>query len=357
MSERAGRRVEPLAPPPGQFDLVLSRATQRRQRRAARLLGVTAVFLAGLGGGMSVDGGVTAVPSRLVEFATDGGTPTAQAGPVETSTAASDTPDVTASPEQQEQPAASPTAVASTAPPGVLAVHGRALSTDGTPLGGLYVYAGRPGTEGFVPTAEPAGVTAEDGTFALLCPGTPVLLSSWPLNVPAGDRAATARWASTFVGGATQPDSAVDAPCSRKERVTDTVLAPGSAVAGTVEVPAACDDGRTLSVWLYEQRSLRVQVGDVRDGDGVRVAGLPPGRHTVAACGELVSVTVGGGLTVTQDVTFGCDSPSPTPTGSPTGTPVYSPSPTPLPTVSATPEPTPTATAETTATSTPRGGS
>lgn len=348
MTDLGRRPVEPLAPPPGQFDVVLSRATQRRHRRAARLLAVTAVFLAGLGGGMSVDGGVTAVPQALVDLTTDGGTP--PPAPIETSTAASDTPEVTTSPEEEPvRSAPSPTEVATTAPSGVLAVHGRALSPGGDPLGGLYVYAGKPGADGFVPTAEPAGVTAEDGTFALRCPGTPVLLSSWPLNAPAGELASTARWASTFVGGATQPGSAADAPCSRQEgKVTETVLQPGSALAATATIAAACDQGRTLGVWLYEDRGLSVRVTGVRDGDTVRVAGLPPGRHTIAASGEHVGVTVGGGETSAQEVTFGCDATEPTPTGSPT----ESPTPAPLPTISVTPEPSPTSG---TATATPTG--
>lgn len=351
------RPVEPLASPPGHFDEVMARARGRRHARAARVLTVVAVFLAGVGGGLSLDGGVRAVPEALVELATDGDEPTADAVSQETATEASVTPEVT------QKPTATKLSVAATTPTAqprdALAVTGRATSAGGKPLSGLYVYAGRPGAGRFVPQRDPVTVTDSDGTFSLPCPGTPVLLTSWPLGKPAGDLAASARWAATFVGGATDPASASDAPCNRRGRQTDVVLQRGSALAGTAAVPGACDTGRSIAVWLYNDRSLAVRVADVRDGDGFVLRGLPAGQHTVGTAGARSTVTVGGGETTTVDVLFGCDLPSPTPEPTETATPTPTPTETPLPlptpsdstssepTLSPTGSPTPTASAAT----------
>ena len=360
MTDMPRRSVESLPPPSGQFDLVVSRARQRRQHRATQVLAASAVFLAGVGGGMSIDGGVTSVPQALVRFATNDAKPPPAPAPAPaetTTTSASSTPEVTPS-RKQTTPETAPTRApaATVAPEGVLAVHGRALTPGGSPVAGLFVYAGQPGQSDFVPVAEPLAVTAEDGSFSLPCPGTPVLLAPWPLGAPAGDLAATAEWAPTFLGGATEPGSAAAAPCNRRERVTETVVQRGSAMAGTADIPTACDNGRTLRMWLYDERTLALRVDEVRDGAEFRVAGLPPGRHTVLAAGNRTTVTVGGGVTAIHDVTFGCDRPEPTPTPEPTASATPSPtSPTPLPTSSVTAEPSPTPTETSSPSPTPTG--
>ena len=338
---RAGlprRAVEPLPPPPGRFDEVLGRAKQRRQRRALNVLGVVAVFLAGLGGGMSIDGGVTQVPQAILEIATE------QVAGSDTSTAASKKPR-TAAPTQEAASQEAKTAVAPSTQPARLAVRGQALTPRNTPIPGLYVYPGRPGADGFVPTRRPATLTGRDGRFEVACTDTPVLLSPWLLNRPAGNRAAIAQWAATFVGGATDPTSAAPAPCSGAGEVTTVVLQRGSALEGTAQVPSSCDSGQPLWVLLSNERDLTVRVRGVRDGEAFRVAGLPPGRHTVGANGARTKVTVGGGATVMQDVTFACDraepSQSPGPATPTPPDPLPSPDPEPLPSVTPTEEPGP----------------
>lgn len=324
--------IEPLPPPPGQFDRVVARAQQRRQQRAVRAVGIAAVFLAGLGGGMSLDGRVAAVPKALVDLATNPQDPDPEApAPPETSSAAAVTPQARRS--AKPAPETTTASLAATPGRGPLMLAGRALSPAGKPVAGLFVYVGAPRADGFVPAGTASGITAADGTFSLPCPGTPVLLSPWPLNRSAGDLAATAEWAATFVGGATDPGSAVDAPCSRREKVVDVVLQPGSAIAGTAQVPASCDTGQRILVRLYNGRAVTVRVTGLRDGEAFRIGGLPPGQHTVEAGGTSVTVTVGGGTTSDRDVAVSCDA-GPDPTDSPT--------PAPTPTDTSTPAPTPT---------------
>ena len=356
MTDIPRRQVEPLDSPSGQFDVVLGRARQRRQHRAAQVLTASAVFLAGVGGGMSIDGGVSSVPQALVRFATnDAQPPSAPAPAGSTATSASVTPEVTPTRERRTPGAApTPKAAATVAPRAPLAVRGRAVAPGGSPVAGLFVYAGEPGQVGFVRGREPLAVTEKDGSFSLPCPGTPVLLAPWPLDGTAGGLAATAEWAPTFVGGATQPGSAAKAPCNRRGRVSVTVVQRGSAMAGTADVPTACDDGRALRVWLYDDRTLAVRVDELRDGAEFRVAGLPPGRHTVLAAGNRTTVTVGGGATAVHDVTFGCNRPEPSPSPTESATPSTT-SPTPLPTSSVTQEPSPTPTETSSPSPTPTG--
>lgn len=351
LDELPRRPVEPLAPPPGQFDVVLSRANRRRQRHAAQLLTVLAVFLAGVGGGMSVDGGVRSVPQAIIDLTTDGGADAQAPPPVDTSTSATVTPEVTTpSPETRTVTQTAP-ATEEAPPQEALAVHGRALSTDGTPLAGLYVYPGAADAEGFVPVDAPVAVTDKHGLFSLACPGTPVLLSPWPVNQVV--ESATAEWAATFVGGATQPSSATDAPCSRSDKVIDVVLQRGATVSGTAEVPAYCDDGRPLRVLLHGEPSVSVRLADLRDGDTFAVGGLPPGVHTLAVSTTRTSVTVAGSATTTQDIAVVCEAPLPSETPTPTPDPTETSAPPPSESPTAAPEPTPGNTSSPSPTPTP----
>lgn len=347
------RPIEPLSPPPGSFDAVLARARYRRHRRAGTVLTVSAVFLAGIVGGMSLDGGVR---DSFVRFATaDEGTTATQQPP----DSASVTPkvDATKQPRQKKSPEDSVRAVP---PPAPRMVTGVAVDAAGGPIAGLYVYTGRPGSDQFLARSEPADQTAADGSFSLACPGTPVLLAPWRVNVPGETHKVRAVWAATFVGGGTEAASAPDAPCSSDGKVVKTTLLPGSTLEGTVTMPAECADAaRPLWLWLHNDRSLTVRLSKLRSGDTFSVGGLPPGQHTVGANGNRTLVTVGGGTTFTHDVTFSCEpgSPPETPTPTPTATtPVPTPSETPtsLPTGSTPPgpsgsssPPTPTGTATT----------
>ena len=72
-SPHPGRRIEPLPPPPGAFDAVLNRARARRYRRLTAVTGVTAVFLAGIMGGLAMGGGVSGVQESLISVATGNG--------------------------------------------------------------------------------------------------------------------------------------------------------------------------------------------------------------------------------------------------------------------------------------------
>jgi hypothetical protein len=309
------------------------------------MLGVTAVFLTGLGGGMSLDNGVRSVPDGLVNLASQlqpgGDGPTAS-----TWTEASRTPNGTPTPVRKKPkdderrpstkaPKPQPTA---TAPEGALAVHGIAVDPAGAPIAGMYVYAGDPGADTFVPLARPAGVTGTDGRFSLACPDSPVLLTPWPLNEPAGTLARSARWTATFVGGATNPRTASEADCHRDKEPAVVRLQPGSAVEGTAEIAAACNDGRSLRLALFGDPRISVKLTEVNDGQAFRVAGLPPGEHVLSTADVDRIVDVGFGATRKLDLSWPCDAPDPTPT-TPDPTPTTTPTPTSTPT--ATSEPTP----------------
>lgn len=347
--------VPPLPPPPGRFDDVLSAAHHRRMRRLTTVLTVSGVFVAGIAGGFALDRPATEVPTALVDLArgvgnSDPGGAAPSEGPSNSASVTreeEEPPPAPKSPSPTPRPVSSPPqttnlTLTETAPPGPSAVHGVALGVAGQPASGLYIYPGVKGTDGFVPTAEPVGRTAKDGSFSLPCSRTPVLLAPWRLNEPAGQQAETATWAATFVGGVTDVRSALAAPCSTDGTVTRTIVQPGSTVSGTVVLPEACGpEVHSLRLWLHNEPTVSVRVADLLDGDSYRIGGLPPGQHTLAASGNRRTVTVGGGETVTADVTFGCDdgsTPSPTPTGSPVPPPSAPPA-TPAP--SGTPSPSP----------------
>jgi hypothetical protein len=327
--------VEPLPPPPGSFERVVARARYRRHRRAGAVLGVTAVFLSGIAGGMSLDDGVSGVRERIVALTADG----EESPSTRATTSAVVTPEVTPSRTPNARKTRKRPVNAAMAPPQMTApatrkVTGVAVDTAGNPVGGLYVYPGRPGAARFRAASAPAGRTGADGSFSLPCTGTPVLLSPWRLNVPAGRQAARADWAATFVGGGTDAASAPDARCGTGRKAVRTTVLPGSALGGTVTMPEACTDSRLpLWVWLHNDRSLTVRLADLGEGDTFVVGGLPPGQHTVGANGRRSTVTVGGGARTTLDVTFACPA-----------APPVSPSPSPslpLPTPSETPRPDP----------------
>lgn len=330
MKEFPRRPIEPLSPPRGSFDAVLGRARYRRHRRASAVLGVASVFLAGIAGGMSLDGGVSSVRQTIIGFATADDAVPATRPPV---TSAAVTPDVDATARTLDATTAEDPAVAA-GPPAPRRVTGVAVDVAGEPIAGLYVYPGRPGPRRFLATREPAARTATDGSFSLPCPGTPVLLSPWRVNVPEGQREGPAVWAATFVGGGTEAASASVAPCRSDGRVVETTVLAGSTLEGTVTLPAECADAKLpLWLWLHNDRSLTVRLRDLGAGDSFTLGGLPPGQHTLSANGDTTLVTVGGGATFTNDVTFGCLPGTPTPAPSPTGpTPPPLPSETPTPT-------------------------
>lgn len=326
MSQLPPRRpIEPLPPPSGSFDAVLGRARYRRHRRATTVLSVTAVFLAGIGGGMSIDGGVSGMRDTIAGVVYNSEAPSASP-----TNSAVVTPDVTPSAKPADRPSTdgAPQIAVAPSPKGAKKVRGLAVDTAGRPIAGLYVYPGRSGTDGFRAASAPATRTAADGTFSLPCTGTPVLLAPWRVN-ETQPRAAGSNWSATFVGGATQAANAPDAACtSAGKRVTTTVLT-GSTLEGEVTVPERCEDAKqSLWVWLNGSRALTVRLGDLGTGDTYFLSGLPPGQHIVGANGERTTVTVGGGGAFDHDVSFGCDGDGPSETPEPTPT-VSTPMPTP----------------------------
>jgi hypothetical protein len=338
---------------------VVARARYRRHHRLTTVLTVTTVFLTGMAGGLSLRG--QGIQERIFDIATGivtTSTPTSTATPTPEASRkdrkrATKTPTAAVRRSAPTRESATALAVPTPAPRAALAVHGRAVSTDGKPVAGLYVYPGRPGADGFEPVARPAGRTAADGRFSLACTRTPVLLSPWPVNSPAVD-AGAATWAATFVGGATAAAGAPKASCNRSGRVTETVVQQGSALEGTASMPIDCvDETHSLWLWLHNDRGLTVRVQGLSAGGTFRIAGLPPGQHTVGANGNRTTVTVGGGETLTRDVTFRCEvgtpeTPSPTPSATPIPTPSEPTTPVPAPS-------SPTGTSSPTATSSPTG--
>lgn len=343
MSDQLPRkRIEPLAPPPGQFDRVMGEARYRRHRRAMALLTVAAVFVAGLGGGLALG---KDTPRDLYA---------ALGGQVDDSSSGVETPATTSTASKSSRPAATAktTKAAAPKPPatpaatklsyparGKLAYRGQAVGPAGQPAAGLYVYVGIPGARGFEPAGWSIGRTDDQGRFSLACPHAPILLAPWPIMGEAKAKARNVSWSATFVGGATEPEVAEDAPCTRAGARDQTRIGRGSAVEGTVTMPAPCKLAvQSLRLWLNNDPLTYVKVQDLSDGEQFRISGLPAGQHTLDAKGNQVRVLVGGGQTAHQDVTFTCfgeavptetpttSAPTDTATSVPTSTPSESPS-------------------------------
>ena len=318
------RRIEPLPPPPGQFDAVLNRARARRYHRLSAVAGVATVFVAGIAGGLAMGGQVSGVPNSLYSLATGGDDNKAATASPTTSdtTAAAPKPSKSSKPEKSRNThtPASTVAGVSERP---LQVRGRVLDGTGDPVGGLFVYTGTVAAKAFVPTSPtPAAITGVRGTYAVPCTGGPVLLTSWELDEPQG-LYADGQWAATLV---------TKSQCGRDKPRTVTKITPGASIFGHVSTGASCADADfPMWLWLGGHRTTAVQLSNLRDGDGFLVSGLPKGRHTLSVRGDQVSVTVGDRGQVTQDVEVACPEPP-----SPPETPTETPSPT------LTPEPTDT---------------
>lgn len=343
MSELPRKEIPPLEPPRGQLDAVLSQARERRYRRAGTTLLVATVFVAGLAGGVALDRPVTEVPADLLRYASSQlGDGNESASPTQPADSASPLPRETPRQERAAAPPADrPTASAeqSPAPLGPLAVNLRVVGVGGEPAAGLYVYPGELGADGFVPAAEPAGRTAQDGSFTLPCTGTPVLLTPWRLNSPLERSGGAATWAATFAGGVTQPGSALAPDCSRRGRPSTTIVQPGATVTGTVAIAPSCDaTTASLRLRLFDDPALRVRLDGFTDGDRYAIGGLPSGRHSLGVAGQRSPLTTVGTEPVTRDVAVTCEpEPQPSPTPEPTSAGPTPPEPTPTPT---TPSPT-----------------
>ena len=297
--------VAPLAPPPGQFTAVFREASLRRYHRAAAFCGVTGVFLAGIFGGLAMGGGPSGVRSTIVSAAGrlgDASTTTVTATRDSRASAARSTRSGTAPPEQVKK----------------TYLRGEILNASGAPVSGLYVYSGVLTAHGFVPNKSPAR-TNSVGWYMIACTGGPLLVTSWPINLPIGPVAGGA-YAARFV----------DTPsCGMTKHHVVTRVEEGAVVQGDIRADVACPGtGFTLWLWIGGDRSASVRISGLQEGSRYRVSGAPVGTSVVGAYGRTYDVTLSSGQTVEQDITMVCPTAltttpkatTTTPTQTPTGT-------------------------------------
>jgi hypothetical protein len=334
MSPGPRRRIEPLTTPPDRFDSVFREATARRYHRAAAAVGITGVFLAGIFGGVAM-GGPSGVRTTVLNAAGLGESPSP-----DTSTTTDDTTSASPIPSGAVSTRKSGDGGTVTAPPEQVTpayLRGEVLNAAGSPVSGLYVYAGVTTAEGFVPNASPAR-TNSAGWYQVPCTGGPLLITSWQVNVNHGP-SATGSYAARFV----------DTPsCAKVEHHLVTRVEEGAVVQGDVHTDVACP-GTTFPLWLWigGDRLASVRLSGIEGGSRYRISGAPEGTSIVGARGVTHAVDLRSGETEEQDVTYTCPN-RPTTTPDPTMTPEPNPTPT-EPTGSPSPtEPTPS-------TSTPTG--
>jgi hypothetical protein len=292
--------VAPLTPPPDQFTAVFREASRRRYHRAAAFCGVTGVFLAGIFGGLAMGGGPSGVRSTIVAAAGlgDASTTTVTATRHSRSSAARSTRSGTA-PEQVKK----------------TYLRGEILDASGAPVSGLYVYSGSNTAHGFVPNKSPAR-TNSVGWYMIACTGGPLLVTSWPINVPMGPVAGGA-YAARFV----------DTPsCGMTKHHVVTRVEEGAVVQGDIRADVACPGTAfTLWLWIGGDRSASVRLSGLLEGSRYRISGAPVGTSVVGARGRTYDVTLSSGQIVEQDVTMVCPTaltttpkaeatPTPTPT-------------------------------------------
>ena len=276
-------RVAPLAPPPGQFTAVLREANRRRYHRAAAFCGVTGVFLAGIFGGLAMGGGPSGVRSTIVSAAGrlgDASTTTVTATRDSRASAARSTRSGTAPPEQVKK----------------TYLRGEILNASGAPVSGLYVYSGVLTAHGFVPNKSPAR-TNSVGWYMIACTGGPLLVTSWPINLPIGP-----------VAGGTYAARFVDTPsCGMTKHHVVTRVEEGAVVQGDIRADVACPGTEfTLWLWVGGDRSASVRLSGLLAGSRYRISGAPVGTSVVGARGRTYDVTLSSGQTVEQDVTMVC---------------------------------------------------
>jgi hypothetical protein len=299
------RRIEPLTPPPGQFETVFREASARRYHRAAAALGITGVFLAGIFGGLAM-GGPRGVTSTLVNAAGLGHpTSSGRATTTDGTNPASPIPSGAVSSGHKKGTV--------TAPPEQIApayLRGEVLNQAGAPVSGLYVYSGVNTARGFVPNVTYSR-TNSAGWYQVPCTGGPLLVTPWRINTNLGPTAGGA-YAARFV----------DTPsCARTKHHLVTRVEQGAVVQGDVHTDVACP-GTEFPLWLWigGDRQAAVRLSGIKEGDRYRISGAPVGTSVVGARGVTHAVTLRSGQTEEQDVTYTCPSGPATPSG-PTTTP------------------------------------
>jgi hypothetical protein len=175
-------------------------------------------------------------------------------------------------------------------------LRGEILNASGAPVSGLYVYSGVITDHGFVPNKSPAR-TNSVGWYMIACTGGPLLVTSWPINLPMGPVASGA-YAARFV----------DTPsCGMTKHHVVTRVEEGAVVQGDIRADLACPETEfTLWLWIGGDRSASVRLSGLLEGSRYRITGAPVGTSVVGARGRTYDVTLSSGQTVEQDVTMVC---------------------------------------------------
>jgi hypothetical protein len=265
---------------------------------------VAGVFLAGTFGGLAMGGGPSGIRSTIGAAAGhgDASTTTVTATRGSRSSATRSTRSGKVPPEQVRKKTY---------------LRGEILDASGAPVSGLYVYSGVLTADGFVPNKTPAR-TNSVGWYLIACTGGPLLVTSWPINLPIGP-AAGGPYAARFV----------DTPsCGMTKHHLVTRVEEGAVVEGDVRTDVACPGSEfTLWLWIGGDRSASVRLSGLLGGSRYRISGAPVGTSVVGARGRTYGVTLSSGQTVEQDVTMVCPTAltttpeaETTPTSTPTGT-------------------------------------
>jgi hypothetical protein len=170
--------------------------------------------------------------------------------------------------------------------------RGRAVSSAGKPVAGLYVYVlphGFHEVEAFhrwLAANRPFTLTRSDGTFSIPCPSGPVLLTSWPFQL--AQSTSTPSWAAVFVGGASAPSESTIPRCRRAVQTTQvfegaviqgSASGPGLLCPSTYSVVGVFGTGQD-SIFSWKLSTAWTHEG--QDG-AFRIAGLPVGTYWVGA--------------------------------------------------------------------------
>ena len=131
----------------------------------------------------------------------------------------------------------------------------------------------------------------------IACTGGPLLVTSWPINLPIGP-VAGGGYAARFV----------DTPsCGMTKHHVVTRVEEGAVVQGDIRADVACPGTEfTLWLWVGGDRSASVRLSGLLAGSRYRISGAPVGTSVVGARGRTYDVTLSSGQTVEQDVTMVC---------------------------------------------------
>jgi hypothetical protein len=339
MTKLPRRRIEPLDPVPDSFDRVLTSARRRRRRKALVVASSTLTIVLVAAGSFALGSSLNV--TQRVEQAADHNGNTKKADGSESGPTAVPSP----TRSSNRKVTSTPGSVKPATPATIIWLHGRVVDPLGNGLPGIYVQPGNPNHGTFIPGAARGTQTGLRGEYAIPCPRSPVLLSTWQLNSNLQAQATGGRWAATFVEGtATKP---VVPSCGQRLHLTRMNV--GAELHGTVHVTQNCAPGTTFPVWLSlnGDRTESVRLVGLRDGDTFSFDGLPEGTHLFRAPGVRLSLTFAVGAPQAQDALVTCAGGTTPGTPTESGSPSASPTPavtTPTPTETPTPTPSPSPT-------------